>query len=64
MAMMFVQQSQEYIQQSKEEIERLQQLLKQVRGTVQSEEQLETAEPRTIRIAQTLDAQSNLNSPK
>ena len=46
MATMFVQQSQEYIQQIEQEIERLQQLLDQVRATTQSEEQLETAEPK------------------
>ena len=39
---MFVQQSQGYIQQIEEEIERLQQLLEQVRATIHSEEELES----------------------
>ena len=42
---MFVQQSQEYIQQIGAEIQRLKQLLDQVRVTIQSEEQLESAQP-------------------
>ena len=41
---MFVQQSQGYIQQIEEEIERLQQLLEQVRATIHSEEELESVE--------------------
>ena len=41
---MFVQQSQGYIQQIEEEIERLQQLLEQVRATIHSEEELESGE--------------------
>ena len=45
MATMFVQQSQEYIRQIEEEIERLQQLLEQVRVTIHSEEQLNAEEP-------------------
>ncbi len=43
---MFVQQSQGYIQQIEEEIERLQQLLEQVRATIHSEEVLESGEPK------------------
>ncbi len=43
---MFVQQSQGYIQQIEEEIDRLQQLLEQVRATIQSEEELESVEPK------------------
>ncbi len=46
MATMFVQQSQGYIQQIEEEIERLQQLLEQVRATIHSEEVLESEEPK------------------
>ena len=46
MATMFVQQSQGYIQQIEEEIERLQQLLEQVRTTIHSEEELESREPK------------------
>jgi uncharacterized phage protein gp47/JayE len=43
---MFVQQSQRYIRQIEEEIERLQQLLMQVRATIHSEEELENSEPK------------------
>ena len=43
---MFVQQSQGYIQQIEEEVERLQQLLEQVRATIHSEEELESGEPK------------------
>ena len=43
---MFVQQSQGYIQQIEEEIERLQQLLDQVRSTIKSEEQLTVVKPK------------------
>ena len=43
---MFVQQSQGYIQQIEEEIERLQQLLRQVRATIQSEEEPDSGEPK------------------
>ena len=45
---MFVQQSQGYIQQIEEEIERLQQLLEQVRATIHSEEELESGEPKRL----------------
>jgi archaellum component FlaC len=41
MATMFVQQSQGYIQQVEEGIERLQQLVEQVKATIHSEEELE-----------------------
>lgn len=43
MATMFVSQSQEYIQQIEEEIGSLQQLVNQVRATIHSEEELESA---------------------
>ena len=43
---MFVQQSQGYIQQIEEEIERLQQLVEQVKATIHSEEELEGGEPK------------------
>ncbi len=43
---MVVQQSQEYIQQTEAEIDRLRQLLNQVRAAIQSEKQLERTEPK------------------